>query len=67
MKKILLSLGFVAGTLAASAQPLLVEDFDAMNVGNLATDLTGATPGQNGWLKLPLVNYTLLWFLYRGV
>jgi|GEM_PF-6793855 len=49
MKKILLSLGFVAGTLAASAQPLLVEDFDAMTVGNLATDLTGATPGQNLW------------------
>jgi len=36
----------------ATAQVLYSEDFDNLNLGNIGTDFTGATPGQGGWHTL---------------
>lgn len=37
---------------SVNAQVLYDEDFDNFQLGNLSTDLTGATPGQGGWSTL---------------
>lgn len=50
MKKLLLSLSLVCSVYTASAQVLDTEDFESMTVGNIGTDITGVTPGQNLWL-----------------
>lgn len=49
MRKKLLLIGLLIAGFKASSQQLLVENFESLNVGPIATDLTGATPGQNGW------------------
>jgi len=50
MKKLLLSVAFLLAAFSnVNAQQLLSDDFDSYNVGNLATDLTGATGGQGDW------------------
>lgn len=50
MKKRLLLAGLLFGTfLTGSAQVLQSENFNALPVGNLSTDLTGQTPGQGGF------------------
>lgn len=48
MKKILL-LSFVAFGFATNAQSLLTEDCSFLTVGDVGTDLTGATVGQGEW------------------
>lgn len=49
MKKLLLTLlTLTAGTV--SAQLLQTENFNTLNLGNVGTDITGATPGQDNWL-----------------
>ena len=50
MKKILSSL-FLVGSLMAfgQAQSILTENFDALTNGNIGTDATGTTAGQNSW------------------
>ncbi|MBA5792322.1 T9SS type A sorting domain-containing protein [Flavobacterium sp. xlx-214] len=53
MKKLLLSAAFVCvATISANAQQLLSDNFDSYTVGNVGTDLTGATPGQGDWYTL---------------
>src|SRR5690606_22904174 len=50
MKKILLSAAFVIAALTGvNAQELLNDDFDSYNVGDISSDMTGATTGQGGW------------------
>lgn len=49
MKKLLLSI-LVATAGTVSAQMLQSENFNTLTVGNVATDITGATPGQGDWL-----------------
>jgi hypothetical protein len=49
MKKKLLLIGLLIAGFKASSQQLLVENFENLNVGPIATDIVGATPGQNGW------------------
>lgn len=50
MKKVLLSLTLVSSFLLfGQAQSVLTENFDLLTNGNLGTDATGATAGQNGW------------------
>lgn len=50
MKKLLLTLSICASTIAfAQIQTVISENFNALTTGNLATDVTGATAGQNGW------------------
>jgi hypothetical protein len=49
MRKKLLLIGLLIAGFSATSQQLLVENFESINVGPIATDLTGATPGQNGW------------------
>jgi hypothetical protein len=49
MKKILLSVAFFATTIAFS-QTLESENFNSLTLGNVGTDITGATPGQGSWL-----------------
>ena len=46
MKKTLLSLLFVSMTQISIGQTLITENFSALTVGNIGTDLTGATAGQ---------------------
>ncbi len=51
MKKLLLSLSLLASfTTFAQQDTVLMEDCSTMTIGNLGTDLTGTTAGQNGWL-----------------
>lgn len=53
MKKLLLSAAFISATvLGANAQTFFTDDFDSYTVGNVGTDLTGATPGQGNWYTL---------------
>jgi len=40
----------------ANAQVLFSEDFDNLTVGDLSTDPTGATPGQNNWYVTAYIN-----------
>jgi hypothetical protein len=49
MKKTLLFLTFISFSFGF-AQVLQSEDFNSLNVGNVGTDINGATPGQGGWL-----------------
>lgn len=50
MKKVLLSLLVIGSSVAyGQVQSLITENFNALTNGNLATDATGATAGQNGW------------------
>ena len=50
MKKQLLMAGFLlAGIFSVNAQVLQSDNFDALNIGNLASDLTGEAAGQGGW------------------
>lgn len=49
MKKILLSIAFLITSVYSQAQVLLSDDFNSLTVGNIGTDLTGATVGQGGF------------------
>jgi hypothetical protein len=49
MNKILLSLALSVSTFAIS-QTLQTENFNSMTIGNIGTDITGATAGQGSWL-----------------
>lgn len=49
MKKLLLSVLLISGSLA-SAQVLQSESFDGLTLGDVGTDITGMTPGQDGWM-----------------
>jgi hypothetical protein len=49
MKKILFSIGFLGMVFTANSQSLFTEDFNALNTGNLASDFSANTPGQNDW------------------
>jgi hypothetical protein len=49
MKKILLSIVVIGASFFSQSQTLFTDDFDALTVGNLGTDVTGATPGQGNW------------------
>ena len=49
MKKILLSLSFVALSLSINAQTFQNDNFNSLTIGNVGTDFTGTTPGQNSW------------------
>jgi hypothetical protein len=48
MKKLLLSVALLATSLGFS-QALQSENFNGLTVGNLTTDITGATAGQGSW------------------
>ena len=48
MKKILFNL-FLVSSFATTAQVLQTENFNALTVGNIGTDFTGAAAGQGGW------------------
>jgi hypothetical protein len=50
MKKLLLSLSLLLTAYTASSQLLESQDFSNYTVGNIGTDVTGATPGQDDWL-----------------
>lgn len=49
MKKLLLSLTLFGGLFVSNAQTLQSDDFNGLTIGNIGTDLTGATPGQGSW------------------
>lgn len=50
MKKLLLSAAFICvATISANAQQISSDNFDSYTVGNVASDLTGATAGASGW------------------
>jgi len=49
MKTKLLFASLLLGTQISFAQQILNEDFDSYTVGNVASDLTGATAGASGW------------------
>lgn len=48
MKKILLTVALLASTIAFS-QTLQSDNFNTLNIGNIGTDITGATAGQGSW------------------
>ena len=50
MKKLLLSLSLFVTVFTANSQVLDTEDFSAYTVGNIGTDITGVTSGQDNWL-----------------
>lgn len=53
MKKITLLVLFILSTsLFVLGQNLQSEDFDALSIGNVGTDINGALSGQNGWFTL---------------
>jgi hypothetical protein len=50
MKKILLLSTIALSSFAfAQVQTIVNENFNSLTLGNLGTDVTGATPGQNNW------------------
>ena len=49
MKKTLLSLALIATSFSFS-QVLQTENFNGLTIGNVGTDITGATAGQGSWL-----------------
>ena len=51
MKKILLLAGLLSISFV-NAQVLQSDDFNTLTVGNIGTDITGATAGQGDWLTL---------------
>ncbi len=50
MKKTLLLVTLLGGCLFVNAQLLQSDDFSALTLGNVGTDMTGVTPGQGGYL-----------------
>ncbi len=48
MKKLLLS-GILFSAIFSNAQSLISENFNSLTIGNVGTDVTGATAGQGGW------------------
>ncbi|MFL9832954.1 T9SS type A sorting domain-containing protein [Chryseobacterium terrae] len=52
MKKVLSSLLLTSVTITMFGQVVYNENFDALTIGNLTTDITGATAGQNGWYSI---------------
>lgn len=50
MKKVLFSLLAVSACTMVFSQTLVSENFESLIIGNVGTDVTGATEGQNGWL-----------------
>jgi hypothetical protein len=50
MKKLLLSITLALTIQCINAQVLESDNFTALTVGNIGTDLTGVAPGQGGWL-----------------
>lgn len=56
MKKLLLSLSLVIFTFTLKAQTLESENFNTLTIGNVGTDITGATAGQNSWLTFSTNN-----------
>jgi hypothetical protein len=48
MKKLLLS-GILFSAIFSNAQSLISENFNSLTVGNVGTDVTGATAGQGSW------------------
>ncbi|MCB0448373.1 MAG: T9SS type A sorting domain-containing protein [Gelidibacter sp.] len=55
MKKTLLLVTFISGCFFANAQSLQSENFNALTIGNVGTDITGVTAGQGGWLTYTAV------------
>lgn len=53
MKKTLLLAGLLMGSLFTVNAQTLSYDFNALSVGNVGTDITGATAGQGGWYTNP--------------
>ncbi len=49
MKKLLLSITLALSIQCINAQDLETENFTALTVGNIGTDLAGTTTGQGGW------------------
>lgn len=49
MKKLLLSIAFLTTSFYSQAQVLLSDNFNSLTVGNIGTDITGATTGQGGF------------------
>lgn len=49
MKKILLSCLLASTSISFYAQSIFNENFEALTLGNLGTDITGTTTGQGGW------------------
>lgn len=49
MKKVLSSLLLASTSVMMFGQVLVNENFENATIGNLGTDVTGATAGQNGW------------------
>ena len=49
MKKLLLSITLALSIQCINAQDLESDNFTALTVGNIGTDITGTTAGQNGW------------------
>ena len=49
MKKILLSCLLASTSISFYAQSIFNENFEALTLGNLGTDITGTTAGQGGW------------------
>lgn len=52
MKKTLLTLAAFSFVAFASAQGIITQNFNGLNVGNIGTDITGMTAGQAGFLTL---------------
>ncbi len=48
MKKILLSCLLAGTSISFHAQSIFNENFEALTLGNLGTDITGTTAGQGG-------------------
>lgn len=49
MKKILFSCLLASSSALFFGQSIFADNFEASTLGNLGTDITGTTPGQNGW------------------
>ncbi|MBA5246254.1 T9SS type A sorting domain-containing protein [Marnyiella aurantia] len=52
MKKVLSSLLLTSATMMMFGQVILNENFNALNNGNLGTNVAGTAAGQNGWFTL---------------
>lgn len=58
MKKTLLLITFFSGCFFMNAQTLESADYNGLTVGNIGTDLTGATPGQGGYYTFSVTPVT---------
>ncbi len=52
MKKILFTCLMAAASGLFFGQSVYADNFDALTIGNVGTDITGATPGQGGWYTI---------------